>query len=102
MAGDDQRGGAADAAFDQFQRAALDAVKAARAMLDAAETMIKDPAAIEAVVHAATSFARTAGETVVGFAAGAAGARPPGTHAPTEHDDGDDGDDGGFERIRVD
>ncbi len=85
---------------EQFQRAALDAVRAMRAMLDAAESVLADPAAIESVVHTLTSMARTAGETVVGFAAGAGrSGRAPGS-GDTSPDD-DDGD-GGFERIPVD
>lgn len=101
-------GAAADGATDgtadgveQFQRAALDAVKAARAMLDAAESVIKDPAALDSVVRTMTSFARQAGATVAGFAADAgAAARGP---SPTDPGDGPrDDDDGGYERIRVD
>ncbi len=84
---------------EQFQRAALDAVRAMRAMLDAAESVLADPAALESVVHTFTSLAKSAGETVVGFAAGA------GRHGPVPGTDGaspDDGGDEGFERIPVD
>lgn len=82
--------------MDQFQKAALDAVRAARALLDAAESLIKDPAAIESMVQTVTHLARSAGESVVGFAAGARDAAagddtPPG-----------DEPDGGYERIHVD
>lgn len=88
---------------EQFQRAALDAVRAARAMLDAAETMIKDPATLETVVRTAAGIARTATETVAGFAAGAADAGPPGTNRDDADDRSDgDGDPGGFESIRID
>lgn len=83
-------------AMDQLQAAALDAVRAARALLDAAESVIKDPAAIESMVETVTHLARSAGETVVGFAAGARDATTGDPGAP------DDEADGGYERIRVD
>lgn len=86
----------AAAALDQFQKAALDAVRAARAMLDAAESAILDPAALDSVVRTMATMARSAGETVAGFAANATDAArgsPP--------DDPDDEAGGGFERIRV-
>ena len=72
-------GGAADSGLapglEHLQQAALEAVRAARAMLDAAESAIRDPAALESVVRTAAGVARTATETVAGFAAGTA--RPP-------------------------
>lgn len=87
----------AAAAVDQLQKAALEAVRAARAMLDAAESVLEDPAALDSVVRTMTTMARSAGETVAGFAAtataAARGASP---------DDGDDEAGEGFERIRVD
>ena len=83
---------------EQFQRAALDAVRAMRAMLDAAESVLADPDALESVVHTVTSMAKSAGETVVGFAAGAA-------RAAGQADAGDkrpeDEGGGGFHRIDV-
>jgi hypothetical protein len=82
------------AGLEQFQRAALEAIKAGRAMLDAAESMVQDPKAAEHLVRTVTDVARTATETVAGFAARA---RPP----ASEPDDGDEPPDG-FERIRVD
>ncbi|MGK2930849.1 MAG: hypothetical protein ACSLFO_14890 [Acidimicrobiales bacterium] len=86
--------------MDQFQKAALDAVRAARALLDAAESLIKDPAAIESMVQTVTHLARSAGETVVGFAAGARDAvAEDGTPSG---DDPDGGPDRGYERIHVD
>ena len=81
------------AAVEQFQRAALDAVKAARALLDAAESVIQEPAAIEAMVKTVSSVAKSATEVVAGFAAGSG--------SPSATDDGDAGPDG-FEHIRVD
>ena len=94
---------AAAAGVEQFQKAALDAVRAARAMLDAAESVIKDPAALDSVVRTMATLARSAGETVVGFAAGASGA---GRAADPDGDEAGGGSaddpDTGFERIRVD
>lgn len=82
--------------MNQLQTAALEAVRAARALLDAAESVIKDPAAIESMVGTVTDLARSAGETVVGFAAGAREATAEQPSPP------DDESDGGFERIHVD
>ena len=80
------------AAVEQFQRAALDAVKAARALLDAAESVIQEPAAIEAMVKTVTTVAKSASEVVAGFAAG----------GNATSSDQDDGGADGFEHIRVD
>lgn len=88
--------------LEQFQRAALEAIRAGRAMLDAAESVIRDPNAAEAVVRTVGAAARTATETVAGFAAGRW--NPPGTASDDDggdDDDGDDPSDGGFERISV-
>lgn len=82
-------------AIEQFQRAALDAVRAARALLDAAESVIQEPAAIDAMVKTVTSVARSATEAVAGFAAGVVTPNAAGSD-----DDGDD--EGGFEHISVD
>ena len=96
---------------EQFQRAALDAVRAMRGLLDAAESVLADPAALESVVQSVASLARTAGEAVVGFAAGRAPTAPGGAATsddPTSDDatsddaTSDDDSDGGFQRIRVD
>lgn len=87
--------GLGGAAVEQFQRAALDAVRAARALLDAAESVIQEPAAIEAMVNTVTSVARSATEAVAGFAADGrsrAGADDPSDQEP----------DDGFEHITVD
>lgn len=90
----------------QLQQAALEAVRAARAVLDAAEAVISDPASLESLVRSATSVARTTGQTVLGFAAGmtadrAGPARSPSEPATDDAADGDDPDDG-FHRIVVD
>lgn len=89
------------AGLEQFQRAALEAIRAGRAMLDAAESMIQDPHAAESVVRTVGAMARTATETVAGFAASRTprgpDAEPDG--AGTDHDEPPDG---GYERISVD
>ena len=107
-AADDGNGaaGATSEAAEQFQRAALEAVRAARAMLDAAETVIRDPASLESVIRAAAGVARTATQTVADFAAaaGAGGAsrRAGAPEGDTSHDpDDDDGQGGGYESIPV-
>ncbi|WP_436795607.1 hypothetical protein [Actinospongicola halichondriae] len=84
--------GLGGAAVEQFQRAALDAVRAARALLDAAESVIQEPAAIEAMVRTVTSVAKTASDAVAGFAS-----------SPVRNagDDSDDGPGDGFEHISV-
>ncbi len=102
--GDADHADAVQAGLEQFRRAALEAIKAGRAMLDAAEAVVRDPQAAEAVIRTVGSVARMATETVAGFAAGRGG-----------HDHGDDEDaeergrsapddppDDGFERISVD
>lgn len=84
--------------MEQFQQAALEAVRAARAMLDAAETAIRDPSTFEAVIRTAAGMARTATETVAGFAAGAVRDVPGDRPQP---DDDADGDDDGYHDISV-
>lgn len=95
--GDQRVGGAGGAAIEQFQRAALDAVRAARALLDAAESVIQEPAAIEAMVDTVASVAKTATDAVAGFAASGM-ARSSGVGS----DDDEDDPPGGFEHISVD
>lgn len=82
-----------DASVTALQQAALEAVRAARAMLDAAESVIREPAALEAVVDdlgtlAAKAVSGLRSAVVQGERAG------PGAAGP----EGDDG----FERITVD
>ncbi|MDE0805736.1 MAG: hypothetical protein OSA99_20730 [Acidimicrobiales bacterium] len=88
--------GAGGAAVEQFQRAALDAVRSARALLDAAESVIQEPAAIEAMVNTVSSMARSATEAVAGFAAAG------GAGGSTGADSDEDEPSGGFEHISVD
>jgi hypothetical protein len=85
--------------IDQFQRAALEAIRAGRAMLDAAESILEDPAAAEAVVRSVGTVARNATEAVAGFATG----RWPTPRATpgAEPDDPDEDRPDGFERISV-
>jgi hypothetical protein len=86
--------------IDQFQRAALEAIRAGRAMLDAAESILQDPAAADAVVRSVGTVARNATEAVAGFATGRWPA--PGTASGDDHDDEPDEDPpDGFERISV-
>ena len=97
---------------EQFQRAALDAGRAARALLDAAEKVLADPAALDSVVRAAAGMARNATDTVAGFASAAASSTrraadtPSDAAADTAPDTGPAGDGpaehGGCESIRID
>lgn len=88
------------AGIEQFQRAALEAIRAGRAMLDAAESVLQDPKAAESVVRSAGSVARTATEAVSGFAAGRWAATRPEAADDPEGDDPEPPD--GFERITID
>lgn len=96
---DQPNGGASGdlaAGVEQFQKAALEALRAARAMLDAAETIVADPRAIDSVISSVAGLARDATQAVAGFAAGTARAANGVTR-----DQGDQSDDG-FESIDVD
>lgn len=103
---DDREAGRAGAdavqtGIEQFQRAALEAIRAGRAMLDAAESVLQDPKAAESVVRSVGDVARTATEAVSGFAAGRWGH----LRAQDDEDDGGAGEPDppeGFERISVD
>ena len=90
------------AAAEQFRQAALEAVRAARAMLDAAEAVIRDPATLDSVVRTVAGVARTATETVSGFAAGAASghARRDEDQTTREPSDASD-DDEGYQDITI-
>ena len=95
------------AGVEQLQRAALEAVQAARAVLDVAESMIREPAAVEALVQTVSAMARTATESFAGFAAGMstdATARSTTSDASPDAADheADDGPDDGYHRISVD
>lgn len=78
---------------DALQAAAQDAIKAARALLDVAETLVQDPevaARIGSVARAAARAARP----------GAGNVHRPADTATDVSDDDDDGDDG-VQRIPV-
>ncbi|HEX4903481.1 MAG TPA: hypothetical protein VFV42_11765 [Acidimicrobiales bacterium] len=95
------------AGIEQFQRAALEAIRAGRAVLDAAESMLQHPGAAEQVVRTVAEVARSATETVAGLAgrgwaarSSPAGADDPGADDPGD-DDPDEGPPPGFQRISV-
>lgn len=84
------------AGVEQFQRAALEALRAARSMLDAAESIVQDPKAIESVISSVAGLARDATSAVAGFATGA-------SRSGSEPEADPDVDVGrGFETIDVD
>lgn len=109
--GDAESADAVKAGAEQFQQAALDALAAARAMIDAAESIVKEPGAVESLVVTITDLARTGTEAVSKMAADAGFGRPStqaprrsadvpdpgGDGAPAPRDD--DVADGGFESI---
>lgn len=74
--------------IEALQRAAQEAIAAARAMLDVADELVRDPNAAGAVLGALTSVAR------------AAARMSPGRHDERGDEDDDDGD-GGVQRIPV-
>ena len=61
----DQRNEKAKVAFEHMQEAALQMIAAARAMLDIAEEMVKDPAPIIEAVTATAEAAAAAGARLV-------------------------------------
>lgn len=99
--GDDPQGDGRSPTVEQFQRAALEAVQAARAFLDAAESMIQEPAALEAVVDTVNAVVRQASEVVSGAVSDLA-ARGRDHARPTEGDDDGAGPDPGYQAIRID
>lgn len=88
------------AGVEQFQRAAIDALGAARAMLDAAETVLRQPGAFDQFSSTIAGLAKTATETVLGFTNGMTGSGTPG--AGTDDASTDEDDDGGFHSIVID
>ncbi len=91
--GDETPAAVLDPGVEQLQRAASDALAAARTFLDAAERVVSDPAAMAAIVGNVSSVVRAAGEAFVSVAAaGAEGFRAAGSNE--EPDDG-------VERITV-
>lgn len=95
-----ERADPVQAGLEQFQRAALEAIRAGRAMLDAAEAIVQDPNAADTVVRTVGGVARMATEAVAGFAAGGHRCDDAGGRS-TDRSEGEDPPDDGFERISV-
>lgn len=83
----------ARAGMEHLQAAAREVIQATRSLLDAAEELVDDPAAVQSLVGTLTSLAQAAAGRL----------RPDPTSGPADdRDDGDDGDDDGrVHRIRV-
>lgn len=96
----DERGEpGADDPIEQLQRAALEAIRTGRMILDAAEAIVQDPRTVELLLRTVTDLARAAGETVATVAARTCPGRPDGTGA--DHGDRGDGGPSGDERMTV-
>jgi hypothetical protein len=88
----------ASSGLEHLQAAAREAIQAARAMLDVAEQVVEDPAAVQAAVGAIGSMVQSAVARVQSAGSGAAsGAGSDRARV----DDDDDDDDGRVERIEV-
>lgn len=98
---DEDQGAPGGAAAEQFRQAALEAVRAARAMLDAAEAVIRDPSTLDSVVRTVAGVARTATETVSGFAAGASSGHARRDEDPATQERGQAPDDDGYQDITI-
>lgn len=83
--------------LEHLQAAAREAIHAARAMLDVAEQVVDDPAAVQAAVGAIGSMVQSA---VARVQAGG-GDAPAGAGGGHVGDDDDDDDDGRVQRIEV-
>jgi hypothetical protein len=88
--GTSERDGLADG-IEHLQAAAKEVIRAGRSLLDAAEGLIEDPAALQGIVGTLGSLAQLAAQGLRD-AAGAHGAG---------HDGDDPDDDGKVQRIRV-
>lgn len=75
---------------EHLQAAAREVIKATRSLLDAAEELVDDPAAVQGLVGTIASVAQAAASRLRANSAGAHASNAP-----------DDGDDGHVERIRV-
>jgi hypothetical protein len=85
--GTSERDGLADG-IEHLQAAAKEVIRAGRSLLDAAEGLIEDPAALQGIVGTLGSLAQLAAQGLRDAAGG--------------HGDGDDPDDDGkVQRIRV-
>lgn len=78
--------------MEHLQAAAREVIKATRSLLDAAEEMVDDPAAVQSLVGTIASVAQAA--------AGRLRANGAGRSSSSSSDDDDD-DDGRVQRIRV-
>jgi len=79
----------AKAGMEHLQAAAREMIHATRALLDAAEELVDDPAAVQHLVGTLASVAQ------------AAAGRLRHDSGSNDSNDGDDGDDGRVQRIRV-
>jgi hypothetical protein len=73
---------------EHLQAAAREVIKATRSLLDAAEELVDDPAAVQSIVGSIASVAQAAAGRLRGEGGG-------------RRDDDDGGDDGRVQRIRV-
>ena len=87
MADDETRDGLADG-VEHLQAAAKEVIRAGRSLLDAAEGLIDDPAALQGLVGTLGALAQAAARSLQSTVAGATG-------------DDDPDDDGKVQRIRV-
>jgi hypothetical protein len=78
---------------EHLQAAAREVIRATRSLLDAAEELVEDPAAVQQLVGQVGSVAQAAAGWLRRDVAGRAG--------PSSAGDDDDGDDGRVQRIRV-
>jgi hypothetical protein len=86
----DRRDELAREGVEHLQAAAREVIKATRSLLDAAEELVDDPAAVQQLVGSIASVAQAAAGRLRRDVSG----RPSG-------DDDGDGDDGRVQRIRV-
>lgn len=68
--------GAAGEAMEHLQNAAREVIKATRSMLDAAERLIEDPAAVQSVVSTFSTLAQAAASRLQSEAASSAADGP--------------------------
>lgn len=88
----ERRDDPARSGMDHLQAAAREVIQATRSLLDAAEELVDDPAAVQNLVGTLTSLAQAAAGRLRTDTAG-------GRRGPEDDDDGDD--DGRVHRIRV-
>lgn len=81
----------ARAGMEHLQAAAREVIQATRSLLDAAEELVEDPAAVQSIVGTIASVAQAAASRL----------RTDGRAASNHDDDDGDDDDGRVQRIRV-